>query len=89
MDMISVSSYSIKIEPISFAYLMANRLNVINAIAISKQLSSIFDSKEHVISNFIGTMACLFYFNHLCTKYATYLMSVSAHPSRSKLRGIH
>jgi len=30
-----------------------------------KQLLSIFYTKYHMISNFIGTMACLFYLDHL------------------------
>jgi hypothetical protein len=42
-----------------------------------------------MISNFIGTMTRLFYFNHLSTNMQSFLMSVSAHPNRSKLRGIH
>ena len=77
MDMISISSYSIKVESISCTYFRANVFNIINTIIILKQLSSIFYTKYHMISNLIGTMTCLFYIDHLYTEYAAFLKSVS------------
>ena len=41
-----------------------------------------------MISNFIGTMACLHYLNHLRARHAVLLSRFPDHPSRSKLRGI-
>jgi len=77
MDMISISSYGIKVESISCTYFRANVFNIINTIIILKQLSPIFYTKYHMISNFIGTMTCLFYLDHLYTEYAAFLKSVS------------
>ncbi len=89
MDMIAVSTYCIKIEPISFTNFRADRFNIINTIIISEQFPSIFYAEYHVISNFIGTMTCLSNLNHLSEDMQSSLSRFLDHPSRSKLRGIH
>ena len=87
--MIAVSTYCIKIEPISFTNFRADRFNIINTIIISEQFPSIFYAEYHVISNFIGTMTCLSNLNHLSGDMQSSLSRFLDHPSRSKLRGIH
>ena len=89
MDVIAIGTYSIKIEPISFTDFRTNGFNIINMMIIEKKLSSIFQAENHVISNFIGTMACLFYFNHYMQIMQSSLSRFPDHPNRSKLRGIH
>lgn len=42
-----------------------------------------------MISNFVGTMACLSDLNNLFIEDAAYLKSVPDHPNRIKLQGIH
>jgi hypothetical protein len=77
MDMITISSYDIKIELISCTYFRANIFNITNTIIIQKQLFPIFYTKYHMISNLIGTMTCLFYLDQLYTEYTAFLKSVS------------
>jgi|GEM_PF-2579227 len=65
MNMIAISTNCIEIEIVSFTDLTAYEFDIINAIDILKQFSSIFYTKYHMISNFVGTMACFFNLNHL------------------------
>jgi len=75
--MIAISTNSVEIETISFAYFGTYEFYIIYAIWIYEHLFSIFYTKYHMISDFISTVVCRSYLYHMRVKYAAFLKTVS------------